>query len=364
MIELIGTKTDLGRFLDEFTPLIKGVLGFLLIFVLTGPTVLKEPDSYGFWSHDSILSILGVDAGWWAGWLVVSIWSAVVGTSVWVLSWLRSSVLGALIELDEDDDLGIQGFFSWIEDTWVITGTLVALFFPLIALAIYAATVIMLFLVHRSVLYIQEKRKIECGHCRLPIFSTALYCPSCYTPNMRVHQVGLFGQARGKLATDPFVHRYQLMCRRRCPTCATRLTKPTIQQSCAACGTIIFEDRAELEDYLARLRRSLPRTLLICLGLSFVPILGILPGVIYYRLALIASIRGYLRRPVVLFVRVGLLLFNLLLISVQWIPLFGALTIPIIGLTNYWVYRSMLKRAGKQLETQDFVSESTSLQAI
>lgn len=342
LIEIFGAKTDLGRFLDEFTPLAKGVLNLILVLILVMP--VGAEGSAGGRSSLGGAQIISP----FTNWGLTLLWPIVSGASVWILAWLRSSLLSTLIDLDEDDDLGVQGYFSWIEDFWTISGTLVALFFPLLALSIYILTLIGLFLIHRYVVYVQEKRKIECRACQESMLLTALYCPNCREPNMEPRAVGTLGQALERHPIDPHQHQHDLISRKRCPMCATRLSEHAIQQACAACGTITFEDILAVERYLARLRRMLPRTLVICLGMSFIPIFGILPGVIYYRLAFISSMRGYVRRRAVFFIRWGLIVFNLILISVQWIPFVGALSIPIMCLTNYWVYQRMFLRTARR----------------
>lgn len=347
IIEVLGSKTDLGRYLDEFTPLAKGILSFLLVLILVLPTLDGNPANFGPLEERFLASVDSSQWGIeWLQWGIALIGSVLTSGSVWLLGWLRSGILSALVDLDEEDDIGVQGYFSWFEDFWTIIGTLIAFFFPLFALSIYGATILLLFLVQRYVDHIQEKRKLACTSCDQPMLATALYCPHCDQPNLKPHAVGVFGQSLDEPSTDPHEHYHRLLTRKRCPSCATRLPERLIQQTCKACGTVTFANSAELDDYLAKLRQALPQTLAICFALSFVPILGILPGVIYYRLTFISSFRGYLQRPVVFFLRVTLLIFNLLLISIQWIPFLGAISIPIMCLTNYWLYRAMLVRSG------------------
>lgn len=357
LIEIFGTKTDLGRFLDEFTPVAKGIINFLLVLILVIPASAEGISSEPVWGFNFISG----DGSSLVGWGVALLWPLLSGGSVWLLSWLRSSVLSAVIDLDEDDDLGVQGYFSWIEDIWTITGTLTALFFPLLALIVYGATLIGLLLVQRYIVYIQEKRKISCHSCHSAMFSTALYCPVCHEPNMEPRAVGIFGQALDRRPTDPHLHHHNLIMRKRCPSCATRLTNRTIHQSCPTCGTVTFADAQSVDTYLERLQRALPKTLAICFAMSFVPILGILPGVIYYRLAFISSMRGYVRRRAIFFIRWGLIIFNIILVSVQWIPFVGALSIPIMCVTNYWVYQRMIRRAARRTFNQ---KESTQAQEV
>ncbi|MEE8524980.1 MAG: hypothetical protein V3T72_13680, partial [Thermoanaerobaculia bacterium] len=98
--------------------------------------------------------------------------------------------------------------------------------------------------------------------------------------------------------TDLAAHRLQLLTRKRCSSCGERLKERRLSQSCNACGTRPFTDSRDVEEYLASLRATLPKTLAILLVLSFIPVVGLIPGIIYYRLSLIASLRTYLPRSV------------------------------------------------------------------
>jgi hypothetical protein len=109
-----------------------------------------------------------------------------------------------------------------------------------------------------------------------------------------------------------------------------------------------FADNASLEGYLQTLRASLPKTLMVLFLLGFVPVLGLVPGILYYRLSLISSLRCYLPRTANFFSRWVVRLVNLLLICLQWIPLLGAVTLPLMCLTNFTVYQAALRRQGRR----------------
>jgi hypothetical protein len=105
---------------------------------------------------------------------------------------------------------------------------------------------------------------------------------------------------------------------------------------------VTFADEAEFERYLERLSARLPRTLLICLGLGAIPLLGVIPGVVYYRLNLVAGLRGYvppLRGCASRWLVRGL---HVLVVALQPIPLVGALTLPLLCWSTYAIYRRVL----------------------
>ena len=142
-------------------------------------------------------------------------------------------------------------------------------------------------------------------------------------------------------------HRQNLVARKRCGTCGERFPERRIDQECTTCGSAPFSSGADLDRYLARLQASLPKTLAVLLVLSFVPLLGLIPGVIYYRCSLIASLRCYLPRSSSILMRWTVRVINLVLILLQPVPLLGMITLPLMCLTNFLVYRSALQRQGR-----------------
>ncbi len=149
----------------------------------------------------------------------------------------------------------------------------------------------------------------------------------------------MFGQPARRIADDPARQRFRLTARKRCPECATRLRARAVQQRCTLCKTITFASRAEFERYLDELQARLPRTLLVSLALSAIPVLGVVPGVVYYRLTLVSGVRGFVpplsgcaTRLVVRVVEWGL-------IALQPIPILGAFVVPLMCFATYRIYR-------------------------
>lgn len=329
---LLAKNDELRAILNEFDPLFKALLNFAVVYMVTNPEITG-------WSGELMAAGAGV-----AGPTLGLIWSGVTAVSVWLLAYLRRSIWAFLSELDEGDDLGLQGVLSWLEDLWVIGGTLVTLVFPLVSLAIYMATLLGLFLTQRLLAHIEEQRKVPCPHCGTRLHGSALDCYACGRPQPAPHRVGLLGQAKTQLVSDRLAHQQHLRSRKRCPSCATRLPQRTLQQPCPACGVQTFASSAELDRYLQNLQKDLPRVLLVCSILGLVPVLGIVPGVIYYHLTLIASLRSYVPRTMGCVARVFVTLINLLLVLVQWVPFAGAITVPLMALTNYGVYLALMRR--------------------
>jgi hypothetical protein len=142
---------------------------------------------------------------------------------------------------------------------------------------------------------------------------------------------------------DAAVHQLRLLAKKRCPACATPLPEKSVRQSCAGCGEVVFDSPATAERYVLRLNRRLGKTLAIATAMSAVPFLGIVPGVIYYRLSLLAGLRDYIPRGRGMLVRWFVRIVSLLLLAFQWLPFFGALSLPAMCLLNYMVYRSVFR---------------------
>ncbi|NOK61732.1 MAG: hypothetical protein GFH27_549313n140 [Chloroflexi bacterium AL-W] len=234
----------------------------------------------------------------WMGHVLALMWSLIMAGVAWFIGTLRSGILGLLIEFDDDDSLGIQSILNWAENAWVVIGIVVLVIFPIIALVLFFLTLVSLFLIRKWFEHREHHSLVPCPSCETLIHPTALTCPNCSQPYPQPRRVGLFGQAKDTLVTDRAAHRLQLIGRKRCPVCATRFKERAIQQTCASCDTVTFADISGVNVYLRSLDAQLPRTLAICLGLGCIPLIGLVPGIVYYRLSLVASLRGYIPRSV------------------------------------------------------------------
>lgn len=267
----------------------------------------------------------------------------VVGAVVWGLALLRRGTLRILEEIDEDDDLGLQGLIAWAEDLGVAGGLLLAILLPLVALALFALTVLALWLLRLFLRRMEERAKVPCAHCGEPVHPAAVACASCGGANASVCAAGLFGRPTRRPAPAPEAHRLSLLAWRRCPRCATPLPKRCLRQACPACGRVVFHDRAEMDAYLAAVRGRLPKVMGVCFVAGFVPLLGLVVGVVYYRLSVVAGLRRYVPRGVGCFTRWGVRVVNLVLIALQPVPILGAFTLPLMAWTNHAVWSKAMR---------------------
>ena len=94
----------------------------------------------------------------------------------------------------------------------------------------------------------------------------------------------------------------------------------------------------------------MPKTLLVCLLLGAIPVLGVIPGVAYYRLNLVAGLRGYIPPLRGCTTKWVVRLIHFGVIALQPIPLVGAVVLPFMCWSTYAIYaRSLAGRATEDL---------------
>lgn len=275
------------------------------------------------------------------------LWSFVIGSVVWFAAAARNLFFSFLIELDPDDDIGLQGALSWLEDAIGFFGVLFAVVFPVLALVLVGLTLAALWLVKRLIRRHEERAKIPCPECSTPNAPCGPRCPSCQHHREQVAAVGILGTVKATPAPDLPNHRLALLAHKRCAFCGDRLSGRRLNQTCPSCNSEAFESAQALENYLQHLRTTLPKTLIVLACLSFVPLFGLIPGIIYYRLSLISSLRCYVPRSTGILARWAVRLINILLIALQPIPILGTFTLPLMCLANFAIYQSLLRRQAR-----------------
>ena len=262
-----------------------------------------------------------------------------VGAGTFLASKARGVVMGPLGEADEDDDLGLQGILRWVEDLWGGLGPVALILLPLLTLALFGVALVMLLLAGRYVESREEAKKVPCTNCGQLIYASAPACPHCKAPNKEPRAVGLLGGTKDVLA-DPATHPYRLVAVKRCPVCATRLKRRTVRQTCEACGSTVMDDPRFAQQYIAFIDRRVPLVCVVCFVLGLIPVLGVIPAVIFYRLEIVAPFRRYIPPGRNFLLRWGIRLVSLVLVAFQWVPLLGGLLLPALALINYGAYRN------------------------
>lgn len=334
--EVLAVKhSEVRAFLHEFDGYLKSVVAILVALALL--------------DSDSVRTIHAIQR---AGLGYSSLLALVVGALVFATAGLRRGVVAVLAEIDDHDDIGLQSLLNWVENSWTVLGLLFLVILPTVALVLSALTALGLYLFRKAAERRELRSKTPCPKCATPIFPHAVRCHVCSTPVAEPRGVGVFGGPKESITPNPARHPFALIARKRCPVCATRLTERAVRQPCTTCKTVTFVSQAEFEKYLAALRARLPKTLLICLLLSAIPILGVIPGVVYYRLTLVTGLRGYVPPLRGCFARVLIRVIHWGIIAFQPIPILGALVVPTMCISTYWIYASTLRgRAVKDLES-------------
>jgi hypothetical protein len=124
------------------------------------------------------------------------------------------------------------------------------------------------------------KRTAGCHHCAAPIKTAAA--------------IGFLGQPLRAPAEDWAAHRLQLIALKKCPQCGSRLKKKSLHQTCEICHHPLAAGDFLPDSYLKMVQARLPKTLVICGLLSAVPIIGLIPAIVYYRIVLVSPFRAYI----------------------------------------------------------------------
>ncbi len=265
--------------------------------------------------------------------------AAMIGAGVFYFATVRAGMLELFSEADEDDALGVRWLYSWMEDVWTALGPIVLIVYPLVMIGLIALSLGAMVLIEKRARAKEEKRRVACASCGEMMYGCAPACPRCGARAEQVRAVGFFGQTKDQPAGDLDNHPYRLVEKRRCPVCATRFEQRSPRQRCETCGHELMGDPAFVRAYLARVAGRLPGVLAVCALLSFIPVFGLIPGVIYYRLALVAPFRRYLPLGRGLILKWVIRALFLVLILLQLLPIAGAAAVPAMALLNYWMYR-------------------------
>lgn len=293
----------------------------------------------------------------WLGQILTIIWSAFLAFCTWLFGRIRDGVVDLIDDIDDDNTLGLQSLLHWIETGWTIGGVALIYILPTLALIFAALTIATLFLIRKYFEHREKQSYVACPMCATMLHPSAPFCPHCKVAREQISNIGLFGQAKQELITDKGTHRTQLLARKRCPTCATRLKARAMQQSCECCGTVTFANVSEANSFMRELDKHFNKTVLYSSLLGLIPVIGIIPAMVYYRLSLVSSLRRYLPRSVGCLTRWVVRAISVVLIGMQVIPGIGALAVALMCWINYQIYRQVFSsQAQTTIRTHSTVS--------
>lgn len=271
--------------------------------------------------------------------------SVLVTGGTFLVAAVHNGLLESAIEVDEDDDTGALGLLSWAQDGWSLLGIVLLILFPLIMGGLIVLAIGLIFALRKAAESLEDRGKGACPECGQELHRTALTCPTCEAPNPSPAALSWLGTATRTTVSNRTEHSLLLASHRRCPRCATRLPRRTVDQACPACGSRPFDSAEFAAAYDRAISERLPSVLVVCALLSLIPVVGLIPGVITYRLTLVAPYRRYLERGRRLLLRIGMWICFLFLILFQWVPVIGAAVVPIMALVSYRVYRGAFLNA-------------------
>ncbi len=342
-------------FTHSLTITLLGLLSAIELMATKSPEarqLLNEFDNY-LKSGMSALTYLGVmstadaefvDGAVQQAGLIESTLTVVIAAGVFFASTIRGYILETVFEADEDDDLGIQGLMSWGEDLWVVTGLVFLVLFPIVMLLLIGIATGLLVLARKYAEHREETSKVPCIKCNEMIYPSAVACPTCKTKAKAPCKIGFLGQSKLEPVTDLIAHRFSLVENKRCPVCATRFKRRAAQQPCTACGHKLMGNEQFAQKYVEHIHERVPQVFLVTFLLSLIPVIGLIPGVIYYRMALVAPFRRYIPLGQAILLKWLLRFMFFVSIAFQWVPLLGGLVVPMNAMLSYWLYRTSYRR--------------------
>ena len=334
LCEMAANKSRTVRELGVFTdPWVKSAVAFLLaVHLVRGDLIdlLNRVQQQGLSEH------LSQDA-------LHYLWSCGIAGGVWFTASMRSANLMSLQELDPDDNLKVQGALSWFEDFFSFGGIFLVVIAPVLAMLAAFAAMVGLFLFKKALIRRERRKMVPCSQCSEPRHLCATRCHACDHAHESVHQVGFMGMIRKTPATDLAQHQFDMTAAKRCFACGDRYGDNQLVQTCQKCGRPPFRDEQEAQIYLRRVSQRLGKTLLVCAGFGLIPIVGLIPGISYYRVNLIAAMRAYLPQTSGCLTRWAARLAILVLIAFQGLGA-GVVTVPLMCLIQFGIHHAVFQR--------------------
>ena len=155
--------------------------------------------------------------------------------------------------------------------------------------------------------------------------------------------LGFLGSIKKEKAGSIEEQQLRLMRLKRSTFSGERFEGKGVELKCEVDGTTAFSDPALTQAYIGSVADKLPKVLIISAILGMVPVLGLIAGVIYYWLRLVAPFRRYLTFGQS-FVTKWMLRLILTALAVLQVSFGGIIAVPLMALLNFWFYRSAFKK--------------------
>lgn len=191
----------------------------------------------------------------------------------------------------------------------------------------------------------EENQRVACQWCGNAIYPCAVKCAACGGVNREPCAVNWLGLPKLDRRADPTHHGLHLIAVGRCCSCATRFKQRRPCQACECCNRELFGDDVEFADYLRLIEARRLRTLLICFVLGMVPVVGVVPAIVFYRFELVSPLRRYVPFGSAFLAKWLGRFAGVALLSVQWVPFVGGASMPIMAAINHAIYRRAFESA-------------------
>ncbi len=262
---------------------------------------------------------------------------------VFILTVFRRRLLGFLEQIDEDDVFRIRRLISYTEDSYVLFGFFILMFFGMLAVILFAIVILAVFLLKRNIERRAEKKKVPCVSCGATRHVFSPNCGSCGAGNEQLMKIGILGQPGKNPVEDYDAHRMNLLSHRRCSSCAEKLPSRKTNQSCKACGTPAFTEES-LSEYRSFVTKRFLYVLVFSALVGWIPIAGIILSIVAYNLYVGTPFSRYVSRGESFAVKI--LTRILTAIVVFFGSFFGLIVAPIYVGIRYLIGRAQY--AGKR----------------
>ncbi len=276
----------------------------------------------------------------WAGFDAFSVLLIFGTLAVFFLATLRTKFIRFLQDIDEDDNLLIGQFISWLEDSLVLFGFLLLIWSGILMIAVYGILVsafVYSVKKHESKV---ESQKVSCQNCGEKILPFAVSCFQCRTNQNEISAISLLGQKSEKFVKQLEMHKFNLLAQKRCPSCATKLKKNSPNQICPSCDTKLFEEPSE-KFFIKTLNQKFYQVLVLSFLLGLVPIFGFIASVLIAKITLFSPYKKFISTKdslkTKLFIRLYTFLFFILGIAL------GFIAAPIFCTIRYFLWKKKFK---------------------
>ena len=342
MFEIIGDKIpEIKQVMVVFDKYIKSGMAIATNFALLGP--------------DSMAIINSTQAGI----SFYQCWGIFCAGMVLLLAKIRAGLFDILFEIDDEDSLGINSIFSFLEDLWVIIGIVLVVVVPIVVFILVGIVFGVVYLIEKHYEKKEKKSFTICTSCKGKIHPSALACQHCQSPVETPLQIGILGKIKDEPVPDIKEHVFELIRAKRCPSCATKFTRNKINQTCLACTEPAFGDMIKVINYTKYINGKVLCIVGISTLLGLIPIIGMILSIVISKIVLIRPYKQYLSVRKRIFGKWVLRFIGFILIVLQAIPFIGALSPPIFVFISYRHWKkSFIKDAKIKNLNDEFANTS------